>query len=426
MIIYCSGIGGIGLSAYAALQKAAGHSVSGSDKADSALIESLRTLGIAVSLDQSGAAIPEGCELLVYSEAVPEDAPERRLARERGIRSISYFHGLGEISKGKKVIAVCGTHGKSSTTAMVARVLIEAGLDPTVVVGTKVRELDGRNFRTGKSDWFVLEACEYRRSFHHLSPTIVLMTNVDGDHFDAYKDLAEYQQSFVDFLKLLPADGVVITHGQVSDCRRVVEQSGHALTDADDLQLPTLTTPGLHMQRNGQLVLRLAERLGIAEAAARKSLAGFAGTWRRLEEVGTRSDGVTVIDDYAHHPVEIAASLQGVKSGYPGRRIVVAFQPHTHDRTIKLYDEFLSSFKDADLVIVPNIYAARNEVDSATVDPETFVADIARESGITGLYGRSLEETLQRLQTEILRPGDVVVTMGAGDITTLAKKFLAA
>ncbi len=426
MILFCSGIGGIGLSAYASLQKAAGHDVSGSDATDSALVQSLREGGIPVSLQQDGSALPEGCELFVYSEAVPEDAPERKLARERGIRSISYFHAVGEISKGKKLIAVSGTHGKSSTTAMVARVLIEAGLDPTVVVGTKLRELDGKNFRVGKSDWFVLEACEYRRSFHFLSPSIALVTNVDGDHFDAYKDLAEYQQSFVDFLKLLPPDGPVISHGSVPDIARVVQASGRPFLNADDLALPTLKTPGLHMQQNAQLVVRLALHLGLDEAKTRASLQGFAGTWRRLEEVGTRADGVTVIDDYAHHPVEIRASLQGIRAGYPGRRIVVAFQPHTHDRTLKLYDGFITCFAGgADLVIVPDIYAARGEVDTDKVDLPRFIADLRKGSEVEVIDGQSLAGTLETLK-EILRPNDVVVTMGAGDITKLSKQLLKA
>lgn len=426
MIIFCSGIGGIGLSAYASLQKAAGHDVSGSDANDSALVQRLRADGITVSLSQDGSALPDGCELFVYSEAITPDAPERRLARERGIRSISYFAAVGEISKGKTLIAVSGTHGKSSTTAMVARLLIEAGFDPTVVVGTKLRELDGRNFRVGKSEWFVLEACEYRRSFHYLSPSIALVTNVDGDHFDAYKDLAEYQQSFVEFLQLLPSDGPVITHGLVPDIKRVTEASGRPLLDADDLALPTLKTPGLHMQQNAQLVLRLAAHLGIDDAKAREILKGFAGTWRRLEEVGTRPDGVTVVDDYAHHPVEIRASLQAIRSGYPSRRIVVAFQPHTHDRTLKLYDEFTTCFQGgADLIVVPDVYAARGESDSAKVDLPRFLEDLRKGSGVEIVDGRSLDETLRLLQEEILRPGDVVVTMGAGDITSLSRKLLA-
>lgn len=426
MIIFCSGIGGIGLSAYASLQKAAGHDVSGSDANDSALVQRLRADGIPVSLSQDGSALPDGCELFVYSEAITPDAPERRLARERGIRSISYFAAVGEISKGKKLIAVSGTHGKSSTTAMVARLLIEAGFDPTVVVGTKLRELDGRNFRDGKSEWFVLEACEYRRSFHYLSPAIALVTNVDGDHFDAYKDLEEYQQSFVEFLKLLPPDGPVITHASVPDLKRVAEASGRPLLDADGYELPALKTPGLHMQQNAQLVLRLAELIGIPEGQAREILAGFAGTWRRLEEVGTRPDGVTVVDDYAHHPVEIRASLQAIRSGYPGRRIVVAFQPHTHDRTLKLYDDFLTCFQGgADLIVVPNVYAARVGSDSAKVDLPRFMEDLRKGSGIEVIDGRSLDETLRLLSEEILKPGDVVVTMGAGDITSLSRKLLA-
>ncbi len=426
MIIFCSGIGGIGLSAYASLQKAAGHDVSGSDAADSALVSRLRDDGIPVSLRQDGSALPSDCDLFVYSEAITPDAPERQLARERGIRSISYFAAVGEISKGKKLIAISGTHGKSSTTAMVARLMIEAGLDPTVVVGTKLRELDGRNFRTGNSEWFVLEACEYRRSFHYLSPAIALVTNVDGDHFDAYKDLEEYQRSFVEFLQLLPADGPVITHGSVADLERVVQASGRPLLNADTLALPTLKTPGLHMQQNAQLVLRLAEYLGIPDARAREILAGFAGTWRRLEEVGTRADGVTVVDDYAHHPVEIRASLQAIRSGYPERRVVVAFQPHTHDRTLKLYDDFMTCFQGgADLIVVPNVYAARGESDSAKVDLPKMLADLQKGSGIKVIDGHSLDETLRLLQEEILRPHDVVVTMGAGDITSLSRKLLA-
>ncbi len=423
MIIFCSGIGGIGLSAYASLQKAAGHEVSGSDGTDSVLVQSLRQAGIPVTLSQAGSALPVGCQLFVYSEAIPEDAPERVLARERGIRSISYFAAVGELSKGKRLIAVSGTHGKSSTTAMVARVLIEAGLDPTVVVGTKVRELGGTNFRVGKSDLFVLEACEYRRSFHYLSPSIALVTNVDGDHFDAYKDLAEYQRSFVEFLQLLPPDGVVITHGHDEDCRAVVAQSGRTLVDADDLPLPEVLTLGMHMRQNAQLVLRLALHLGISEAVARASLAGFAGTWRRLEIVGKRADGITVIDDYAHHPVEIRASLEGIASGYPDKRLIVVFQPHTHDRTIKLYDEFLNAFGDADVVIVPNIYAARGEVDTEKVEVPRLVADLTAR-GLQAIDGRSLPETLRLLNEEVLQPGDVVVTMGAGDVTSLSKQLL--
>ncbi len=188
MKIYCSGIGGIGLSAYAALQKLAGHTVFGSDRSESALLDDLRSQGIGIVLDQSGAAVPKDCDLFVYSEAIPESSPERQKAKEYGSMQKSYPAAVGDLSRGSRLICICGTHGKSSTTAMAARLLIETGKDPTVVVGTKLKELGGRNWRRGKSDIFLLETCEYRNSFHQYSPRIILMTNCDGDHFDVYKD----------------------------------------------------------------------------------------------------------------------------------------------------------------------------------------------------------------------------------------------
>lgn len=421
MKIFCSGIGGIGLSAYASLQRAAGHDVSGSDRSDSALIKTLREQGIDVALTQDGSAVPRDSDLFVYSEAIPADAPERRKAKEFGIRSISYFQGLGEISKDANVIAVCGTHGKSSTTAMAARVLIEAGKDPSVVVGTKVRELDGKNFRRGGSGLFLLEACEYRRSFHYLSPRIVLVTTVDGDHFDAYKDIAEYQQAFVDFLKRLPPDGVVIIHGSDPDARRIAEASGRRIIDADAFAPPALSTPGAHMRENARLVLALASILEIPQDKAKKSLSGFAGTWRRMEVLAER-DGVTIVDDYGHHPREIRATLAAMREAYPGRRIVCAFQPHTHDRTLKFYDDFAASFADADLVILTNVYNARSDIETATVDVPRFIRDIAKTSGVDVLDGRSLAES-ERIIRESVRAGDILVCMGAGDITSLARKM---
>ncbi len=424
MKIFCSGIGGIGLSAYAALQKAAGHEVYGSDRNDSALIKDLQSQGIIIVLKQDGSALPDNLDLFVYSEAVPVDAPERTLAAQRGVRSLSYFHALGELTKDYTLIAVCGTHGKSSTTAMTARMLIECGKDPSVVVGTKVPELNGRNFRIGKSKLFLVEACEYRRSFHFLSPDIVLMTNVDGDHFDAYADVDEYQKAFVDFLKLLPEEGRIITHGKNEDCRRVADASGRHMVDADSFMAPTMKVPGRHMQENARLALGLAEELGISEHDARVALGGFSGTWRRMEVKGTILNDVIVVDDYAHHPVEIRATLQAMREAYPDRRIVVAFQPHTHDRTIKLYDAFATAFTDADVVIVPGVYNARNDIEHGTVDVPKLVKDIAKGSSVEALDGHSLDETQKTLTQELLHPHDLLVCMGAGDITQLAQRLV--
>lgn len=423
MTIFCSGIGGIGLSAYASLQRMAGHEVCGSDRSDSALLQSLREQGIGIALTQDGSALPTDCDLFVYSEAIAVDAPERVRARERGVRSLSYFQALGELSRGYSVIAVCGTHGKSSTTAMAARVMIEAGLDPTVVVGTKVRELEGKNFRKGKSNLFLLEACEYRRSFHFLSPSIVLMTNVDGDHFDAFPTIEAYREAFADFLALLPEDGVVITHGSDPDARALAEHCGRRFIDADAFPLVSLQTPGLHMRQNAQLVLALAAELRVPAPEAVRILGGFAGTWRRMEVVGERS-GVTVIDDYAHHPREIRATLAALREAYPGRRMVTAFQPHTHDRTLKLYDDFCTAFRDTDVVVVAETYDARSDIETQRVDTARFTVDIGKGSGVEALYGGSLPATEQLLRSNILKHGDVLVCMGAGDVTKLAGRMM--
>ena len=423
MKIYCSGIGGIGLSAYASLQNADGHTVLGSDRSESALTNTLIEQGITIFYGQDGSHIEEDCDLFVYSEAIPKDAPERRKAEEFGIRQLSYFKALGELSKEFRVIAVCGTHGKSSTTSMAAKVLTDAGLDPTVVVGTKVPDLDCLNWRKGASNLFLLEACEYRSSFHNLSPDIVLMTNVDGDHFDAFGSIEEYQQAFADFLKLLPEDGIIITYFSDPACLRLAEESGRRVIDADVTSIPKISVPGKHMQRNAQLAASLAKELGISEDCSQKSLQQYKGCWRRMELKGTYNS-IPVIDDYGHHPTEVKATISAVKEAYSDKRLVCVFQPHMHDRTLKLYDEFLESFALVDVLIIPNIYDARSDVERDHVDVDTFVEDIKKHGPKNVINGKSLKDT-ETLLKEILKEGDVLLCMGAGDITELAEWMVA-
>ncbi|MBU2213395.1 UDP-N-acetylmuramate--L-alanine ligase [Patescibacteria group bacterium] len=420
MRIYCSGIGGIGLSAYAALQNAYGHEVLGSDRTESDILKKLREHGISVSLNQNGTFIPDDIDLFVYSEAIPKDAPERRRAEDLGVKMQSYFEALGELSQNNTVISVCGTHGKSSTVAMAARVLIEAGKDPTVVCGTKLKELDNSNWRKGKSELFLLEACEYRRSFLVLSPDIILMTNVDGDHFDAFDSIEDYQEAFVEFLKKVSMQGKVITHMRDKDCARVSKKSGKELIDADGLPLPDLSVSGTHMQKNAQLVLGLAQALDIPQEKALKALSGYAGCWRRMEVKGEYGDGITVIDDYAHHPREIEATLAAARSAYPGRRLVCVFQPHMHDRTLKLYEDFKKCFSGADFVVITDVYDARSDVETEKVDMSVFAEDIARESHVETIYDFDLRHTESMLKEDILQTGDVLLCLGAGDITQLA------
>jgi UDP-N-acetylmuramate--alanine ligase len=358
----------------------------------------------------------------VYTEALAIDHPERAAAQKRGIRSVSYFRALGDLSEPYNVVAVSGTHGKSSTTGLLAKVLIDAGKDPTVIVGTKLPDLDGRNWRAGKSDLFLLEACEYRRSFHALTPDTIVITTVDGDHYDYYASLDDYHRAFVEFAEQLPLSGSVVVHGEDGDAVYIVESASRMLIDADRLPLPELSVPGLHMRQNAQLALAAAEHLGVDRASALASLRAYRGAWRRMELVGMFQD-IPVIDDYGHHPREIAATLQATAEKYPTHRIVCVFQPHTHDRTLKLYKDFTKAFHDADLVIIPGIYDARPDRDAAAVDLDAFAKDIAIGSDTACRNGGSLAHTEQQLREEILQSGDVLLVMGAGDVTGLARRI---
>jgi UDP-N-acetylmuramate--alanine ligase len=397
--------------------------VYGSDRSDSVIVQQLRELGAHISLHQDGSHVPSDSDLFVYSEAVTADHAERIRARDFHIPMQSYFHALGELTHDAFVIAVCGTHGKSSTTAMVGKLLMDAGKDPSIVVGTRMKELDGRNWRKGKSDIFVVEACEYRKSFHYLSPDIVLMTNVDGDHFDAFASIEEYQAAFVTFLKRLPQDGLVILHGDDHDSLTVGETSERRIINADLQEEVVTGAPGAHMRLNAKLAAALGQHLGIHHDIIAKSLAEFTGTWRRMEVRGETKNGVTIIDDYAHHPVEIRATLQAMREVYPHKKIVCVFQPHTHDRTLKLYDEFTKAFTDADVVIIPDIYVARSDIETESVDIAHFVNDIARNSSVDCINGRGLQEATTFLE-ERMQKGDVVILMGAGNINSVADQLL--
>lgn len=373
-----------------------------------------------MSLQQDGSALPAELDLLVYSEAIPATSPERSIAAKRGVRQISYFAGLGELTKGTELVAVCGTHGKSSTTAMTARMLMALGSDPNVVVGTKLRELDGRNWRKSDRALWIVEACEYRKSFHYLRPSVVLLTNADGDHYDAYANLADYEQAFVEFLQLLPPDGVVIAHGADSQVRSIVERSGKTLLDADSEALLQLATPGMHMRKNAQLALALARYRKQDMKKAAEALAGYAGSWRRMEVKGIAASGALVVDDYGHHPVEIAATLQGAKEAYPSKRIVAVFQPHTHNRTLALWKEFAACFTSADLVVVLPVYDARPDRDTALANVATLAKEIEQGSGVKTVVTESLQAAEQVLNDNVLQPNDVAVVLGAGDSTKLA------
>ncbi len=424
MNIYCSGIGGIGLSAYASHMRSLGHSLSGSDRQESPLLNDLRAQGIDSTLVQDGQFIPTTCELFVYSEAIPENAPERVEARRRGIRCLSYFEAVGELTRSHALICIAGTHGKSSTTSMAATTFMQCGKDPNVIVGTKVPQMDHRNWRRGSSDLWIVEACEYRRSFLHLSPTIVVLTNADGDHFDAFASVEEYQDAFKEFVQKIPADGALIIHGSDPVARRIASSCTATVIDADVLPPPILSIPGEHMRQNAQLVCTLAEHLGIERSTALAALKEYKGSWRRMENRGMTSSGVTIIDDYGHHPIEIQATLAAIRQSYPTRKIVCVFQPHMHDRTMKLWKDFTTSFHDADEIVLVSVYDARPDCEEGSVDMNSLAKDIEKTSDKPCIFGGTIAETHKVLTEKMLKRNDIAIVMGAGDIGSLADALL--
>ncbi len=424
MKIFCSGIGGIGLSAYAAHMRCLGHEVTGTDGSDSETVQDLLSQGIKVTLVQNAASVPADTELFVYSEAIPDSSPERKKATELGIRQMSYFAALGELTAGTDLIAICGTHGKSSTTAMAAKVFIDAGLDPNVVIGTKTADLGGRNWRKGKGNLWIVEACEYRRSFLYLKPTTILLTNTDGDHFDSFKNQDDYAQAFKEFISSLPKEGSVIAHGADTHSQEIITAAGKTLIDADTEALPTLSVPGVHMQQNAQLVLALAKLRQLPQQKTEESLLGFAGSWRRMEVKGETKLGVTVIDDYAHHPVEIRATIAAIKAQYPERRLVCVFEPHTNDRIIKLWKDFTSAFAGVGLVLVTKVFDARPDKDKEPADVAKLAAEIGKTCKVSCRPTGNLSKTKTALD-QLLLNDDVLLIMGAGNSTKLAAAMVA-
>jgi UDP-N-acetylmuramate--alanine ligase len=424
MKIYCSGIGGIGLSAYASLAKKAGHDVSGSDRARSEITDALEVSGMAVHLEQVRSNITDDIELLVYSEAVPEHSPERLEAKRLGIRSISYFAAVGELINGKTLIAICGTHGKSSTTAMIAKILIHGGMNPSVILGTKAGFLEGGNWRSGNNDLWVVEACEYRRSFLYLHPTTIVITTMDGDHFDSFKNQKDYSLAFEKFIALLPKDGTLIADSSEEEVHGMLSRTRVSVTDVGQDPLPQTGAAGLHMRRNARLAAAVGRKFGIDTKTIASALTSYQGSWRRMEERGITTEGVTIVDDYGHHPREIKATLQAIRERYPMRRIVCTFQPHTHDRTLKMWDELTASFGDADSVVISDIYDARPDRDEEDADIHRFAKETKGRGGSNAVYGGNLQQTEQLLRGKILKKNDVLVVMGAGDCTKISDALL--
>lgn len=391
--IYFLGIGGIGMSALARLLKAKGYYVYGSDISSSSTTKELECEGIKIFDGHNVNFLDENTDLLIFSEAVSKDCPEIHKALALGIPSMSYFEALGKLTESYRLIAIAGTHGKSTTTSMLALILTNAGLDPTVVVGTKISEFGNKNVRVGDSDIFLVEACEYRRNFLHLRPSLLGILNIELDHLDYYKNQDDYQKAFDEFAA--QSDNVIWPD-------EISEYEGE------------LGVPGQHNLWNAGLAAAIARKYGVSESIISSTLKKFSGTWRRFEYKGTCC-GASVYDDYAHHPSEIHATLEAAREKYPDSRIIAFFQPHQYSRTAKLLNDFAESFDIADEVLITDIYEARdNQEDIESVNAEILATAISKFHDDVRYCG-NLKKSAEYL-LESLKENDVLLVMGAGDV----------
>lgn len=418
--VHFIGIGGIGMSALARLCHHEGKVVTGTnDNPSPQTLDALCEMGISISLDTS--VLPE-TDLYVYSEAWHNLNPALlKKAFDSGIPTINYFDALGMVANEYYLIAVAGSHGKTTTTAMIIDILEEAGLDPSGVVGS-LRAKTKSNYRAGKSKYFVVEACEYKRDFLSLTPDVLVITNIEHEHVDYYKSLKDVQDAFTEFAGQVREGGAVIVNFGGQNIAPILEGVRAKVIDYGKYFDPTLTLkiPGMHNQMNASAGKAVAEFIGVERDVAKTALQNFAGTWRRFEYKG-ELNGAKVYDDYGHHPTEIKATLQGARELYPDKKITLVFQSHTYTRTHELFDNFVEALGHADSVIVLPIYAAREENTSGV--SHTKLVDALRLAGKDAVAREDFDTVVIELKGSVSQ-NDLVLVMGAGDVTQVASKLV--
>ena len=464
--LHFTGIGGCGMSGLALMIRSRGCTVTGSDAASSSTTDALAAAGIPVHVGGAMPALPEGTDLLVHSAAIPEGHPERRRAAESGIPCISYAQALGLAMEGRTGVSIAGTHGKSTTTALLSHICIQAGLDPSLIVGARCEQIGGgsrnggmqipRGSLAGAPGILIAEACEFNRSFHHHRPTLALINNIEEDHLDVYASLDEIIAAFRHFAALLPdasAGGrLLIAHDGAH--RRAVASGLHCavatfgwapsadyrvhhdpvtritsvLHDGEEILVWRCAQPGEHNALNSAAAGILAAWLGATRSAIESALSSFAGVDRRMQFIGDRAmpsgAHVRVVDDYGHHPTECEKTIAALRHAEQPRRLVCVFQPHQHSRTRFLLEQFAQSFTGADVVIVPDIYFVRDsEAERAKVSSADLV-DRLRRRGIDAAHVASFDAIVERLEATC-QDGDLVLVMGAGPVWQIAHELVA-
>ncbi len=445
--VHFLGIGGISMSGLAMILMSEGFSVSGSDMKESALTAELVEKGAEVFIGQKAENITDDIDLAVYTAAISNDNEEIMEVRRRGIPELSRAQLLGQMMKNYKIpINIAGTHGKTTTSSMISEILLHADLDPTITVGGMLKSIGG-NLRIGGGEYFVAEACEYTNSFLSFFPRIEVILNIEEDHLDFFKDIDDIRASFKRFIGLLPTDGCLIINGgidRLSDLTGGISCPIITYGDSDaydyypadvsfddagrgrytcchgsDRFEVKLGVVGIHNVYNSLAAIALCEKLGVDRAVMLEALEAFTGTDRRFEKKGVLH-GITVIDDYAHHPTEIAATLAAAKR-YPHKKLFLVFQPHTYSRTKAFLKEFAEALSAADEVILTDIYAARekNTIGISSKD----LADLMETKGTNVHYFQYFDD-VETYLLEHCESGDVILTMGAGDVYIIGEKLL--
>ncbi len=447
--VHFVGIGGVGMGGIAEVMINLGYSVSGSDMARNALVKRLESLGARIYQSHEAANV-EGVDVVVVSSAISEDNPEVAVAREIRIPVIRRAEMLGELMRFKQGIAIAGTHGKTTTTSLVASLLTEGGLDPTYVIGGKLNS-SSTNAYLGQSEWLVAEADESDASFLSLQPVIAIVTNIDADHLSAYEnDFDRLKNAFVEFLQHLPFYGLAVMCIDDEDVRALVDRISRPVMtygfseDADvrgmnfrqermksnfDVKLPdgtemrqiTLNLPGKHNAQNALAAVAVGWELGLRGQNMRRAFQNFQGIGRRAQQLGhlLLEDGhAELIDDYGHHPREVAATLKAIKSGRPSNRLVVVFQPHRFTRTRDLFDDFIEVLSEADVLLLCEVYPA-GETPIAGADGRALSRAIRQRGVIDPIFVSAVDQVAKTLEG-VLIPNDVVLTLGAGSIGATA------
>ena len=451
--VYFMGIGGISMSGLAHILIEEKFKISGSDNKESDLTRTLEKLGATVLYGQKAENI-QSCQpidVVVYTAAVHPDNPEFMAAKEAGIPMLTRAQLLGQIMKQYELpVAVAGTHGKTTTTSMLSKILLEAGTDPTLSIGGVFKDING-NIRVGKSQYFVTEACEYTNSFLSFFPKISIISNIDADHLDFFKDLDDIRHSFKKFAQLLPSDGTLVINGDIDNVKEITDdlncnivtygsessfdyyptdvvynKQGYPsftahMPEGKTLSI-SLSVPGIHNVYNALASIAVAKLFDIDESHIVSALSAFGGTSRRFEHKG-EIGGVTIIDDYAHHPTEIKATLTAAQN-YPHNKIWCVFQPHTYTRTKALLNEFAEALSLADHVVLADIYAAR-EKDNLGISSRTLRDKIV-EMGHECNYFPTIENfnEIEKFLLQNCTKGDLLITMGAGDVVKIGDELL--